>query len=371
MNYEYYMNFALKQAQKAYNNNEVPIGCVIVYNDKIIGEGCNLRVTNGNSLHHAEIIAINQACNYMQDWRLEDCTLYVTVEPCPMCAGAILQSRIPKVVFGTRNSKAGCCGSILNLLQNTGFNHTAEIIEGVLQEECSQLMKSFFKDFRHNAKQGVILDFDGTIADSHYLWENVDTTFFKKRGLEIPPDYQDKISTLSFKQGAEFTKLAYGLPETIEEIMDEWHSLAVYEYENNVQLKPYVVEFIKILHRRGIKIGLATAGNPEFYIPVLKKYGIYSYFNAFVDGSDNLPSKDYPDIYIECAKRLNIKPENITVYEDIIKGAISAKNAGMRVVGVYDSKIGDKQAEMEIICNKYIFSFKEEIGSVNTPQTQK
>lgn len=365
MDYHYYMSLALEQAKKAYENREVPIGCVIVYKDKVIGEGCNLRVTNGNSLHHAEIIAINQACNYMQDWRLEECTLFVTVEPCPMCAGAILQARIPTVIFGTRNSKAGCCGSIMNLLQNSEFNHQTEIIEGIMQEECSQLMKSFFKDFRHNPKQGVIFDFDGTIADSTYLWIKVDEEFFKNHGMEIPPDYEEKISTLNFRQGAEFTKHAYNIEESIEEIMEQWHKLAIYEYENNVTIKPYAVEYIKILHRRGVKIGLATASNPEFYMPVLKKYDIDKYFHAFVDGSYNLPSKDEPDIYLKCAEKMGVSPENCTVYEDIIKGVKSAKKAGMRVVGVYDTRNEKNNDEIKNTAHKYIYSFKEEMGSIN------
>ena len=148
MNDEEYMRIALEQAEIAYNNGEVPIGCIIVNNDVIIGRGANARVTRGNVLSHAEIIAIDEACIYMKDWRLENCTLYVTVEPCPMCSGAILQARIPKVVYGTRNPKAGCVGAIYNLLQEPRFNHRAEVVEGVLQEECSTLMKDFFKRFR-------------------------------------------------------------------------------------------------------------------------------------------------------------------------------------------------------------------------------
>lgn len=147
-NDEKYMEAALEQAQIAYDNNEVPIGCVIVYEDKIIGRGANKRVSVGNVLAHAEILAINEACGHMKDWRLEGCTLYVTVEPCPMCSGAILQARIPRVVYGARNSKAGCAGSIYNLLDEPRFNHKAEITEGVMAEESSRLMKDFFKRFR-------------------------------------------------------------------------------------------------------------------------------------------------------------------------------------------------------------------------------
>ncbi len=148
MDYEKYMNMALEQAHKAYDMGEVPIGCVIVYNDEVIGRGANMRVTKGNVLAHAEIIAIDEACSFMGDWRLEDCTLFVTVEPCPMCAGAILQARVKEVVFGARNPKAGCAGSIYNILQDSRFNHFVEIKEGVMQEQCSDIMKDFFKRFR-------------------------------------------------------------------------------------------------------------------------------------------------------------------------------------------------------------------------------
>ncbi len=149
---EKYMKIALAEAQKAYDNNEVPIGCIIVYNDMVIGKGSNMRITDKNVLSHAEIIAINEACGFMKDWRLEDCTLYVTVEPCPMCAGAIVQARIKRVVFGAENPKAGCAGSIVNLLQNDSFNHQTEVEKGVCADECAFLMKSFFKRFRNKGK---------------------------------------------------------------------------------------------------------------------------------------------------------------------------------------------------------------------------
>ncbi len=148
MDYNFFMKEALKEAFKAYNINEVPIGCVIVHNDKIISKGYNKRNSEKNALKHAEIIAIDKACKIIGDWRLEGCTLFVTVEPCPMCAGAILQSRIDTVVFGAKNSKAGCCGSILNILDNNSFNHKVNIVEGVMVEDCSILMKQFFKDLR-------------------------------------------------------------------------------------------------------------------------------------------------------------------------------------------------------------------------------
>lgn len=142
------MREALKQARKAYALGEVPIGCVIVYEDKIIARGYNRRNTDKNTLSHAEITAINRASKKMGDWRLEGCTLYVTLEPCQMCAGAIIQSRISKVVMGAMNPKAGCGGSILNILQMAEFNHQAEVERGILEKECSEILQDFFKALR-------------------------------------------------------------------------------------------------------------------------------------------------------------------------------------------------------------------------------
>ena len=145
---EKYMREAVRQAKKAAALNEVPIGCVIVHEGKIIGRGYNRRMTDHSVLAHAEIIAIKKACRKMGDWRLEDCTIYITLEPCPMCAGAIVQARIPMAVIGCMNPKAGCAGSVLNLLQEDGFNHQVEIEVGMMGEECSQMLKDFFRSLR-------------------------------------------------------------------------------------------------------------------------------------------------------------------------------------------------------------------------------
>lgn len=145
---EKYMREAVRQAKKAAALNEVPIGCVIVHEGKIIGRGYNRRMTDHSVLAHAEIIAIKKACKKMGDWRLEDCTIYITLEPCPMCAGAIVQARIPKAVIGCMNPKAGCAGSVMNLLKEEGFNHQVEIEVGMMGEECSQMLKDFFKALR-------------------------------------------------------------------------------------------------------------------------------------------------------------------------------------------------------------------------------
>ena len=148
MEHEIYMREAVKEAKKAFELDETPIGAVIVQDGKIIGRGYNRRNSEKNPLCHAEIIAINEAAKYIGDWRIENCTIYITVEPCPMCAGAIVQARIPTVVFGAENVKAGCCGSVLNLMQQEKLNHRAEVISDVLRDECSSLMKEFFKNMR-------------------------------------------------------------------------------------------------------------------------------------------------------------------------------------------------------------------------------
>ena len=150
---EKYMKEALNQAKKAYDLDETPIGCVIVHEGKIIARGYNRRNTDKSPLAHAEIAAIKKASKKLGDWRLEECTLYVTLEPCQMCAGAIIQARIPCVVVGCMNPKAGCAGSVLNLLDVQAFNHQAELRTGVLEEECSEMMKRFFRELREKRKR--------------------------------------------------------------------------------------------------------------------------------------------------------------------------------------------------------------------------
>ena len=149
---EKYMKEAIKQAKKAYAIDEVPIGCVIVANDKIIARAYNRRNTDKCTLSHAEITAIKKAAKVCGDWRLEDCTIYITLEPCQMCAGAIVQARIPRVVIGSMNGKAGCAGSILNLLEMKEFNHQCDVTRGVLEEECSTMLSQFFKELRQKKK---------------------------------------------------------------------------------------------------------------------------------------------------------------------------------------------------------------------------
>lgn len=150
---EKYMKAAIREARKAYALEEVPIGCVIVREGKIIARGYNRRNTEGNTLAHAELSAIKKASKKTGDWRLEDCTMYVTLEPCQMCAGAIVQSRMKKVVIGSMNPKAGCAGSVLNLLQMEEFNHQVEIERGMLKDECSKMLSEFFRELRGKKKK--------------------------------------------------------------------------------------------------------------------------------------------------------------------------------------------------------------------------
>lgn len=154
---EIYMKEAIKQAKKAYAIQEVPIGCVIVHEGKIIARGYNRRNTDKNTLSHAELNAIRKASKKLGDWRLEGCTMYVTLEPCQMCSGALVQSRIDEVVIGCMNPKAGCAGSVMNLLQIEGFNHQVKITEGVLEEECSEMLSAFFRELREKKKQAKIM----------------------------------------------------------------------------------------------------------------------------------------------------------------------------------------------------------------------
>lgn len=146
---EFYMKEAIEEAKKAEAMNEVPIGAVIVYNNEIIARGYNQRETTQRSDSHAEMMAIQLANEKLGSWRLEKCTLYVTLEPCPMCAGAIIQSRIPRVVYGASDPKAGCAGTLMNLLNESRFNHQAEVVSGVLKNECAELLTNFFKKLRN------------------------------------------------------------------------------------------------------------------------------------------------------------------------------------------------------------------------------
>ncbi|MCA0984933.1 tRNA adenosine(34) deaminase TadA [Halobacillus yeomjeoni] len=150
---EHYMRLAIEEAMKAEKEGEVPIGAVITHHGEVVATGYNQRETSQLASSHAEFIAIERANQQLGSWRLEDCTLYVTLEPCPMCAGAILQARVPKVVYGAKDPKAGCAGTLMNLLEDDRFNHLAEVIPGVLGEECGFMLTDFFRKLRQKKKK--------------------------------------------------------------------------------------------------------------------------------------------------------------------------------------------------------------------------
>lgn len=150
-----YMRVAFNEAKKAYELNEVPVGCVIVCNDKIIAKAHNLRENKKNSLYHAEIIAINKACKKLDRWILDDCTLYVTMEPCVMCAGAILQARIHKVVYGIPQNRYGCVGTMMNLFSDFEFNNSPIVEKGIMEYEIKELVTEFFKKIRQDKKNNI------------------------------------------------------------------------------------------------------------------------------------------------------------------------------------------------------------------------
>ncbi len=152
---ERYMKEALRQAKKAYAIGEVPIGCVIVHEGKVIGRGYNRRNTDRNTLAHAELQAMRKAMRVIGDWRLEGCVMYITLEPCPMCAGAVVQARIPKVVVGSMNPKAGCAGSVIDLFKIEKLNHQVMFVNGVLEKECSELLTRFFRELREEKRKKI------------------------------------------------------------------------------------------------------------------------------------------------------------------------------------------------------------------------
>lgn len=153
---EIFMMQALKEANKAYNKLEVPVGAVIVKNNQIISKGHNQKETKSDCTRHAEIVAIEKACKKLNSWRLNDCTMYITLEPCAMCAGAIIQSRIKKIYIGAMDQKTGCCGSVFNLFDDYKFNHHVEFETGICEEESEKLLKNFFKELRRIKKDGEI-----------------------------------------------------------------------------------------------------------------------------------------------------------------------------------------------------------------------
>ena len=208
---------------------------------------------------------------------------------------------------------------------------------------------------------GAVFDLDGTIAESIYVWKKVDADFFGKRNRQIPVDYAKKISSMSFNQAAVFTKNEYGFEESVEDIKNEWYSMAVLEYSFNVKPKKFAKEYIKHIKEKGKKIALCTASPKELYEPFLKNNGMFEYFDAFISGTEVSKGKEFPDIYLLAAKRLNIEPNRCIVFEDILKAVKGAKKAGMSVFAVYDQESERDRDEIIKLADGFIYDFSEMI----------
>ncbi len=208
-------------------------------------------------------------------------------------------------------------------------------------------------------KKAVIFDFDGTIANSRYVWQKVDVDFFAKRGMEIPRDYVEAISVMSFYNGAVYTKEKYNIKESVEEIMNEWNSQALREYKENVVLKPFVKEYLRELKDKGYKIGLATAALHDYYIPVLEREGVLDCFDVFTDTRDDARDKNFPDIYLLCAEKLGSNSANSIVFEDVLKGVKSSVSAGFNTTAVYDNQPENQWEIIKNTANRHIMDFSE------------
>ena len=189
-------------------------------------------------------------------------------------------------------------------------------------------------------KKAVIFDFDGTIANSRYVWQKVDVDFFAKRGMEIPHDYVEAISVMSFYNGAVYTKEKYNIKESVEEIMNEWNSQALHEY-------------------KGYKIGLATAALHDYYIPVLEREGVLDCFDVFTDTRDDARDKSFPDIYLLCAEKLGSDNNNSLGFEDVLKGVKSSVSAGFNTTAVYDNQPENQWKIIKNTANNHIMDFSE------------
>lgn len=207
--------------------------------------------------------------------------------------------------------------------------------------------------------KGAIFDLDGTLIDSMGVWETIDIKFLEKRYISLPKDYIEKINSMSFEEVAKYTIKRFNLNESVESLIKEWNDMAVYEYSNNIKLKPKVKEYLIKLKENNIKIGLATSSPKELYEPVLKNNKIYDYFDTFTSIEDVQKDKNYPDIYLYTAKKLGLKPNECIGFEDILISVNTLKKAGFMVVGVYDKYSHKDIDKIKAICDNFIYSFEE------------
>ena len=185
--------------------------------------------------------------------------------------------------------------------------------------------------------KGAIFDLDGTLLDSMGIWAEIDAEFLKLRGISsMPEDYVAHVTPMGFVESAEYTIQRFGLKETLEEVLDEWHTMAVLAYQQKIPLKPHAAACLRALHQRGVKLALATASPRELYAPALKHNGVYSLFSAFVTVDEVARAKEHPDIYLKAAEKLGLSPSECVVFEDIYIGIQSAKKGGFYTIGVYD-----------------------------------
>ena len=207
--------------------------------------------------------------------------------------------------------------------------------------------------------KGIIFDLDGTLFDSNEMWHKIDIEFFKKRGMEVPKDFNQKIAPLGLKKAAEYCQNVCGIKESADDIIEEWHNAAIYEYTYNVEIKPYVKEYLEYVKSKGLKLCVATANDDKFYMPCLKRNKIDKYFDFICDVNEFSGTKNNPEIYLHCASHFGFKPSEMAVFEDIPRAIKSAKEGGFFVVAVDDMSSENKRDEKKEIADMFIYSFKE------------
>lgn len=361
---ERFMKEAIRQAKKAGALEEVPIGCVIVFDGKIIARGYNRRNTDKNTLSHAELNAIKKASKKLGDWRLEGCTMYVTLEPCQMCSGALMQSRIDEVVIGSMNPKAGCAGSVMNLLEMDGFNHKVKVVRGVLEEECSQMLSDFFRGLREKKKekkllekrkaelekcaalQGVIFDVDGTLLDSVPVWMAAASKWLEGQGITPEENLGRKIFAMTMTEAAAYMKKTYGLAAGAEQIISGVTEDVRRFYFEEAQLKPGVLELLEWLDQNGTKITAATASDFEMIEGAFRRLGILSYFQKIFTCTEVGKGKNSPKIYEMAARYMGTEKGKTCVAEDSLHALRTAKKAGFYTVGVFDETSARHQEQL-------------------------
>jgi HAD superfamily hydrolase (TIGR01509 family) len=205
----------------------------------------------------------------------------------------------------------------------------------------------------------VIFDLDGTLIDSMWVWRKIDVDFLTKRGLDAPPDYFMAVSSLGFRETANYTIERFALNESADDMMREWSDMALFEYENNVYLKPYVREYLELLKASGVKLGIATSSPGELCYPALENNAIRDFFDVICPADGSARGKEFPDIFIHSAEKLSVRPASCLVFDDILQAIRSAKLAGMLAWGVYDDSSKDLWEEIKKTADGFLYDFKD------------